>query len=42
LIINVLLAFYWCHSPLSTDQLHSSISASIDDVAGWMASNGSS
>jgi len=26
-------------SPLSTDQLQSSISACIDDVAGWMASN---
>ena len=30
---------YGSCSPLSTDQLQSSISACIDDVAGWMASN---
>jgi len=30
---------YGSCSPLSTDQLQSSISACIDNVAGWMASN---
>ena len=30
---------YGSCSPLSTDQLQSSMSACIDDVAGWMASN---
>jgi len=30
---------YGSYSPLSTDQLQSNMSACIDDVAGWMASN---
>ena len=30
---------YGSCTPLSTDQLQSSMSACIDDVAGWMASN---
>ena len=38
-IVEVHFRLLWSCSPLSTDQLQSSMSACIDDVAGWMALN---